>query len=116
MRANQESRKTAAKVYTASFPTLRSKPQVYFNFEIDTLYLDTTSFVHEYSYDYRHIEGSLTYFCPDERPRLWNIALHIDLFDDLLDVDASVKFCELLGCFVNISKATFVVGEYMNTH
>jgi len=112
LHASRESRRAALKFYTLSFATLGSKPQVYFNFELDTLYLNESSFDRFLSYD-DYITGALLDFCHEERTRIQHVALATQILGDSHEDQMDI-FCEFMSAFRNVESVTFVPGEYTN--
>jgi hypothetical protein len=95
--ACRESFSIASKVYTRSFSSFGALPQIYFNFQLDTLHIDDYSFC-EY-FDEEIFEGILDYMCPDELAKIENLSLTervVECFDQ------EDYLCDILSRFGNV--------------
>jgi hypothetical protein len=112
LHACQDSRRIALKFYNLSFATLGSKPQVYFNLEYDTIYLNEESSLNSSCYD-DHITGPIVDYCHDERTRVQNVALDMGIVRGVHN-NLVYLFCDFMSTFANVKRVTFVLYEYKN--
>jgi hypothetical protein len=95
--ACRESFSVASKFYTRSFSSFGALPQVYFNFQLDTLHIDDDSFC-EY-FDDEIFEGILDYMCPDELAKIENLSLSERI---LQCFDQEEYLCDILSRLGNV--------------
>lgn len=76
--ACRESYCVASKVYSPCFSSLGALHQTFFNYELDTLYLDADSFPEDRLY--LHFYQGLERLLEDECAKFQNLAFHINLF------------------------------------
>jgi hypothetical protein len=104
--ACRESFSVASKVYTRSFSSLGALPQIYFNFQLDTLHIDHRSYCEYFCDDI--FEGILDYFCLDELAKIENFSLH----ESILCYDQEEYLCQILSLLGNVQNL-FVVQEHL---
>jgi hypothetical protein len=101
--ACRESFSVASKFYTRSFSSFGALPQVYFNFQLDTLHIDDDSFG-EY-FDDEIFEGILDYMCPDELAKIENLSLSERIIECF---DQEEYLCDILSRLGNVQNLCLV--------
>jgi hypothetical protein len=108
--ACRESHSVASKVLIPSFAFASSIPEIYFNFQIDTLYLRSDTFVFDDTKEFQYfIEEIESIYDIDHIRQVQNLAILLDPEE----VGAyHYQLAEVLGWFGNIQKLTIVVGHF----
>jgi hypothetical protein len=106
----RESFSVGSKAYSRSFSSLGSFPQTYFNFELDTLYLDWLT----YPDCGLLLDGLLSsYLCSDELAKIKRLAVDDDIL--LHSPESHESFlCDILAVFGNVEKFTLVTEHHRN--
>lgn len=104
--ACHESFRVASKVYTKSFSALGSIAQTYFNFELDTLYLDLRT---EAAGVEAIVQDVLPYMCQDELAKVEKLAINRDLLTETMGSFENYLAC-ILFFFSNV-KTVYLISD-----
>ncbi|KAI9053853.1 hypothetical protein LZ554_002800 [Drepanopeziza brunnea f. sp. 'monogermtubi'] len=101
-----ESYQVASKLYTKSFSALGSIAQTWFNFKVDTLYLDLNS---EAAGTETLVQDVLPYLCQDELAKVQRVAINHDLVSEAMGNYENYLAC-ILVFFTNV-KYVYLVSD-----